>query len=324
MLKCGGIKLIFLKMKSKRTTIATNGMDVIVLRRDMTFDEQMTLNNAIYVIKYVFDLNNETTILPDNCVLKFIGGKLQNGIIGLNNAKIEACGEIFGEGLSFIGKIQNEARPEWFEVVDEQNSNDSSSDSIKIERAINAFSSIKLASRDYVIDRPINIRKSCFIKGDSFACFFSAEESDSSRTRLIATNHIPCILNINMDYDNNIPNEKNTDESRVQDSVDNHFSVVIDSVCFSADRCSNVRCSNGVNFVDSGPSRPFIIKNCRFRWLKYGLFFTNISRGTENDMMRDSIISTCVSVLNIKNNSFYGNHWGIVATGRHAIMTSVL
>ncbi|MBP5498086.1 MAG: dockerin type I repeat-containing protein [Muribaculaceae bacterium] len=200
-------------MKSKRTTIATNGMDVIVLRRDMTFDEQMTLNNAIYVIKYVFDLNNETTILPDNCVLKFIGGKLQNGIIGLNNAKIEACGEIFGEGLSFIGKIQNEASPEWFEVVDEQNSNDSSSDSIKIERSINAFSSIKLASRDYVIDRPINIRKSCFIKGNSFACFFSAEESDSSRTRLIATNHIPCILNINMDYDNNIPNEKNTDES---------------------------------------------------------------------------------------------------------------
>ena len=53
----------------------------------MTFDEQMTLNNAIYVIKYVFDLNNETTILPDNCVLKFIGGKLQNGNITFLNSK---------------------------------------------------------------------------------------------------------------------------------------------------------------------------------------------------------------------------------------------
>ena len=81
-------------------------MDVIVLRRDMTFDEQMTLNNAIYVIKYVFDLNNETTILPDNCVLKFIGGKLQNGNIGLNNAKIEACGEIFGESLKNCTNIR--------------------------------------------------------------------------------------------------------------------------------------------------------------------------------------------------------------------------
>ena len=66
--------------------------------------------NTIYVIRYDYDLNNQTITIPENCVLEFDGGSFDNGIIVLNNGtEIKAVGKCFGENIT----INNGGRIEW-------------------------------------------------------------------------------------------------------------------------------------------------------------------------------------------------------------------
>ena len=39
-------------------------------------------SNTIYEIKYDFDLNGATINIPENCILKFDGGRIVNGELG--------------------------------------------------------------------------------------------------------------------------------------------------------------------------------------------------------------------------------------------------
>lgn len=60
-----------------RTTL--NGMGYKILRRNKTFSEQVTDVDTIYEIRYDFNLGGASVIIPNNCILKFVGGKLSNG-----------------------------------------------------------------------------------------------------------------------------------------------------------------------------------------------------------------------------------------------------
>lgn len=73
-----------------------SGMGYKILRRKIQGDivniltqEDFDSENTIYEIRYKFDLNGSTITLPNNSVLKFDGGQINNGIINLNNAVIE-------------------------------------------------------------------------------------------------------------------------------------------------------------------------------------------------------------------------------------------
>ena len=59
--------------------------DIVNILTQEDFDSE----NTIYEIRYKFDLNGSTITLPNNTVLKFDGGQINNGIINLNNAVIE-------------------------------------------------------------------------------------------------------------------------------------------------------------------------------------------------------------------------------------------
>ena len=65
-------------------------MGYVILRKNKSFSEQVTKANTIYEIRYDFDLNNTNVTIPDNCILKFIGGSLSK-IVKLkfgNNCKV--------------------------------------------------------------------------------------------------------------------------------------------------------------------------------------------------------------------------------------------
>lgn len=64
---------------------AINGMGYVILRKDKTFAEQVTLANTIYEIRYDFDLNGKEITIPKNCVLQFEGGSLSWGILSGDN-----------------------------------------------------------------------------------------------------------------------------------------------------------------------------------------------------------------------------------------------
>ena len=69
---------------------AGNGLGYIILRAGKSFAEQLTQTNTIYEIRYNFDLDGASVTIPENCVLKFEGGSLRNGVLTGDKTTIEA------------------------------------------------------------------------------------------------------------------------------------------------------------------------------------------------------------------------------------------
>lgn len=67
----------------------------------------VTIKNAIYEIRYDFDLNDQTITLPDNCVLYFKGGTINNGTLTLNDAYIDYKDKAFNN-VTFSGNYKSE------------------------------------------------------------------------------------------------------------------------------------------------------------------------------------------------------------------------
>lgn len=76
-----------LKLRDRDTS---NGMGYKILRTDKTFAAQVTSTDTVYEIRYNFDLDSSTVTLPENAVLKFVGGKISNGTLNGNKTKIDA------------------------------------------------------------------------------------------------------------------------------------------------------------------------------------------------------------------------------------------
>ena len=70
----------------------------VVLKNNLPFAAQVTEPWCIYVIRWDFDLKGETVIIPENCVLKFVGGSLCNGTIVLSS-NVSIDGMIFYQYL---------------------------------------------------------------------------------------------------------------------------------------------------------------------------------------------------------------------------------
>jgi hypothetical protein len=115
-----------LKFKNRNNL---HGMGMIILRRDKTFAEQLTQTNTIYVIQYDFTLTGDVTI-PENCILKFDGGSLSNGVLNCNNCGIEASetAVIFKSNLNIKGV--REVCAAWIGVVPTAWNVDSGSDKL--------------------------------------------------------------------------------------------------------------------------------------------------------------------------------------------------
>ena len=62
-------------------SLSPDGMGYKILRKDATFAAQVTDENTIYEIRYDFDLNAGSVTIPAGCVLRFNGGRIDNGEI---------------------------------------------------------------------------------------------------------------------------------------------------------------------------------------------------------------------------------------------------
>ena len=125
------------------------GLGYVILRRNKSFIEQVIYSNTIYEIGYDFDLGGETASIPANCILKFTGGSIDNGVLSSANSrgfivKAEEY-QIFGNLLTFdanIGKtciINKEVYAKWFGDMSE-----TADSAIAIRRAIAAVGSSRL------------------------------------------------------------------------------------------------------------------------------------------------------------------------------------
>ena len=113
--------------------------------------EMINQSNIKYVIKYDFDLSNESINIPENCILEFDGGYLKDGYINLDNCLIKAdLYKIFDESLTikcekiisaFIGF------PEWFGAK----ADGKSDDTIPMQKCVDTFEKTELTGHSYKI-----------------------------------------------------------------------------------------------------------------------------------------------------------------------------
>lgn len=119
------------------------GLGYVILRRNKSFIEQVIYSNTIYEIGYDFDLGGETASIPANCILKFTGGSIDNGVLSSADSrgfivKAEEY-QIFGNLLTFdvnISRtciINKEVYAKWFGDMSE-----TADSAIAIRRAIAA------------------------------------------------------------------------------------------------------------------------------------------------------------------------------------------
>lgn len=86
------------------------------VRKNVLIKDMINKPNTIYEIRYDFDLNGETIEIPDNCTLRFIGGKLANGTLKGSYSNIEADNVgIFEETLSLAGNFNGKGVLEYYE-----------------------------------------------------------------------------------------------------------------------------------------------------------------------------------------------------------------
>ena len=60
----------------------------VVLKSHEDILMHLTEADTKYVIKWIFDLNGQTLIVPPNCILDFDGGQIKNGSIIWSSTKV--------------------------------------------------------------------------------------------------------------------------------------------------------------------------------------------------------------------------------------------
>lgn len=88
----------------------------ILLSQQKEFSSQCKTENAIYEIRYDFDLNGKVVRLPKGCVLKLNGGSINNGkLYMLSGTKIVGTGEIVNRLL--LGVEHKNVENIWIEGI---------------------------------------------------------------------------------------------------------------------------------------------------------------------------------------------------------------
>lgn len=108
-----------LNTKSTIANTAETGMGYIILSGDSPFQSQVKEPNTIYEIRTVFDLTEsggEATI-PEGCILKFLGGKIRNGILYSTGTEIDAPRYQIFENCTLSG-FNQPLHSKWWCVLD--------------------------------------------------------------------------------------------------------------------------------------------------------------------------------------------------------------
>lgn len=104
------------KANQNLSGLTTATRNLIVLKEDQPFSDQLTHKNCIYVIRDSFDLKGsgtgKTVTIPANCVLRFEGGLINNGIVSFSDTYLEGTIQL---GVNCQGTITNkEGLLSWF------------------------------------------------------------------------------------------------------------------------------------------------------------------------------------------------------------------
>lgn len=143
-----------------------NSMSYIILRSDSSFSQQVAHNNAVYEIRYEFDLNGNTVTIPSNCTLKFEGGCIKNGTITGINTRIDAARiKIFNSDVVLAGTWEvGDVYPEWG-GVEKNNPNINTTTALELLEPLEGV--VRFARGNYYLSEYYIGREGVTIVGDA-------------------------------------------------------------------------------------------------------------------------------------------------------------
>lgn len=80
-----GLGRVYLRKNITTVTDYESGCEITT---NLLTQNMIGKENTIYIIQYDYNLNGQTIVIPENCVLEFDGGSLRNGTIIFNNSNI--------------------------------------------------------------------------------------------------------------------------------------------------------------------------------------------------------------------------------------------
>ena len=108
-----------LKFKNRSSL---NGMGHVILRKNKSVAEQVTLQNTIYEIRYNFDLDGSVITMPKGCVLDFQGGKFSNGSLIGDGTTISAKEVAIFDRVNILGEWNvTDIYSTWFADIEDDN-----------------------------------------------------------------------------------------------------------------------------------------------------------------------------------------------------------
>lgn len=155
------------------------GMEHVYIRKNIVggknvlTQDMISKPNTIYIIQYDYDLNDAKIVIPENSVLDFQGGSLNNGIIIGNGTKINATKyKIFSDIIRNGKFVVDYIYPQWFGAL----GNGVNDDTNSIQEAVDFASyftsgfygeitgiSVKIPAGVYHISSTINIKSNAGI-----------------------------------------------------------------------------------------------------------------------------------------------------------------
>lgn len=150
-----------LKFRNRTSSEYTLGYKI--LREGTPIDEQITDEDTIYEVRYAFDLDEDELNMPDNCVLRFNGGRLSNGtIIGVNTAIDASPVRIFDDDINVSGTWKlDRAYSEWFGAVADGEADCTE----KLQATIDAFNMLNLLRGIYKTTGTVFVKTRTCITG---------------------------------------------------------------------------------------------------------------------------------------------------------------
>ena len=109
-----------------RESNITTGKNYIIVRETGTLSGQLSVANAIYEIRYDFDLSNGSVEIPANSILLFNGGKIKNATITGNDTAIIAGNYKIFDNVIFAGTFNGNLNACWVGAVPNDSTFDNS------------------------------------------------------------------------------------------------------------------------------------------------------------------------------------------------------
>lgn len=106
---------------------SNTGMGYKILRRriynntNRLVQTDFDSENTIYELRYAFDLAGLNITLPSNCILKFDGGTISNGVLDLNGALVEPASHPMNDYFSSTLEVSGFKQGQTFFSEDAEN-----------------------------------------------------------------------------------------------------------------------------------------------------------------------------------------------------------